>query len=93
MLIEIKKHENAGGISKRDLADAIGVNHNSIQTWRTAYIKGGIDVLVSYKKGEGRPTVFTIEEHEAIKLKLNNHNTELRGYIELLEWVNTTFKK
>lgn len=93
MLIEIKKHENTGGISKRDLADAIGVNHNSIQTWRTTYLKGGIDALVSYKKSEGRPTVFTTEEHEAIKLKLNDYNNGLRGYIELLEWVNMTFKK
>jgi hypothetical protein len=32
MLIEIKKHESIGGISKRRLAELIGVNHNSIQT-------------------------------------------------------------
>jgi hypothetical protein len=32
MLIEIKKHESIGGISKHRLAELIGVNHNSIQT-------------------------------------------------------------
>jgi len=31
MLIELKNHEESG-ISKRDLATLIGVNHNSIQT-------------------------------------------------------------
>ena len=30
MLIEMKKYEDLGGISKRNLADLIGVNHNSI---------------------------------------------------------------
>jgi hypothetical protein len=31
MLIELKKHQSSG-ISKRDLAELIGVNHNSVQT-------------------------------------------------------------
>lgn len=38
-LIEFKKHEQKG-ISKRDVADNIGVNPNSVQTWRTMYING-----------------------------------------------------
>ena len=50
MLLEIKKHECTGGISKRILADSIGVNHNSIQTWRTLYLKGGIEELTKYTK-------------------------------------------
>jgi len=49
MLIELKKYENSG-ISKRELAELIGVNHNSVQTWRTAYEKGGIDLLCHIKK-------------------------------------------
>jgi hypothetical protein len=32
-LIEFKKNEKTG-ISKRAVADNIGVNHNSVQTWR-----------------------------------------------------------
>lgn len=93
MLLEIKKHEATGGISKRNLADAIGVNHNSIQTWRTLYSEGGIDKLVSYIKNEGRPTILSDEEHQAIKSKLNDSKNGLRGYVELLDWVENTFKK
>lgn len=93
MLLEIKKYESSGGISKRILADSIGVNHNSIQTWRTLYLKGGIEQLIKYTKNEGRPTILTNEEHEAIKSKLNDSKNGLRGYVELLDWVERTFKK
>jgi len=93
MLLEIKKHENAGGISKRNLADSIGVNHNSIQTWRTLYATGGIKQLIAYTKNEGRPTILSEAEHSAIKSKLNDSKNGLRGYVELLDWVESTFKK
>lgn len=93
MLLEIKKHESTGGISKRMLADAIGVNHNSIQTWRTVYASGGVKQLISYKKNEGRPTILNDEEHQAIASKLNDSENGLRGYVELLDWVENTFKK
>lgn len=93
MLIEIKKHEASGGISKRNLADVVGVNHNSIQTWRTAYLKGGIGNLINYTKNEGRPTILTKQEHQAVELKLKDSKNGLRGYVELLNWVETTFKK
>lgn len=93
MLLEIKKHETTGGVSKRILADSIGVNHNSIQTWRTLYEKGGIEQLIKYTKNEGRPTILTENEHQAIKSKLNDSKNGLRGYIELLDWVENTFNK
>jgi transposase len=93
MLLEIKKHESMGGVSKRMLADIIGVNHNSIQTWRLLYEKGGIEQLIKYTKNEGRPTILTAEEHQAIKTKLNDSKNGLRGYVELLDWIENTFNK
>jgi transposase len=93
MLLEIKKNEKSGGISKRNLAELIGVNHNSIQTWRTLYLQGGFDNLIKYTKNEGRPTILSDVEHEAIKAKLNDSKNGSCGYIELLDWVETTFKK
>ena len=38
-LLVFKRHQDHG-ISKRLVADEIGVNHNSIQTWRSSYIDG-----------------------------------------------------
>jgi len=92
MLIEIKRHEEEG-LSKRDLAELIGVNHNSIQKWRTMYLKGGIEALCSHKMKGNKPSVFTKEEHNIIKDKLNNPTNGLRGYKELLVVLEQEFKK
>ena len=40
MLMVIKR--SASLLSKNDLANEVGVNHNSIQKWRRNYLKGGI---------------------------------------------------
>jgi transposase len=92
MLIELKKHEEQG-ISKRELADLIGVNHNSIQTWRTIYVQGGITYLCSHRKKGFRPSVFTKDEHKVIEEKLNDPFNGLRGYKELLNWIEQEFGK
>lgn len=92
MLIEMKKHQ-ASGISKRILAEQIGVNHNSIQSWRTMYAQGGLSILCSHNKKGFRPSVFTKEEHRLIEDKLNDPKNGLRGYTELLEWIERQFSK
>jgi transposase len=66
-LIEFKKNEHTG-ISKRAVADAIGVNHNSVQTWRRLYEQGGIKAILNYPK------------------------SCLRGDVELIDWIEKTFK-
>lgn len=91
-LIEFKKHEEKG-ISKRDVADIVGVNHNSVQTWRRVYEQGGVEAILSYEKREGRPASFTKEEHLKIEQKLKDPKNGLRGYIELLDWVEKEFDR
>ena len=83
-LIEIKKAGKTG-ISKRELADLIGVNHNSVQTWRKAYQEGGIKALISHNKKGFKPSIFTKAEHELIEKKLMDPRNGLRGYVELLD--------
>jgi transposase len=92
MLIEMKKHQESG-ISKRILAVQIGVNHNSIQSWRTMYAQGGLSRLCSHHKKGFRPSVFTKEEHSLIEDKLNDPKNGLRGYTELQEWIEQQFSK
>lgn len=87
MLLVIKKHESTG-LSKRALSDMTGINHNSIVKWRQMYLKGGIsDLLVHGRKGGFKPSLVKKEEHTLIEQKLNDPNNGLRGYSELLEWV------
>jgi transposase len=91
-IIEFKKHEQTG-ISKRAVADVIGVNHNSVQAWRKMYETGGIEAILSYQKQSGRPSGITKEEHQKIESKLKDPKNGLRGYVELLNWMEEEFKK
>jgi len=92
VLIEFKKFEDEG-LSKREVADATGFNHNSVQTWRNLYIKGGIKALMAYTKHEGRPSIITAKEHRQIEAKLKDPKNGLRGYVELQAWAENEFKK
>ena len=83
----------ATGISRRDLANEIGVDPNSITNWRILYEKGGIDSLASHGKKGFKPSVFTTDEHVAIAAKLNDAKNGLRGYVELQTWIENEFKK
>ena len=92
MLIEIKKNEEQG-ISKRELADLIGVNHNNIQKWRGLYLAGGIELLCSHKKTGFRPSIISKEMHVVISSLLNDPQNGLRGYNELMIYLEKEFNK
>ena len=92
VLIEFKRNEKTG-ISKRAVADIVGVNHNSVQDWRKLYITGGVELLMSYTKHGGRPTLFSKTEHSKIESKLQDAKNGLRGYVELHQWAEKEFKK
>jgi transposase len=92
MLIEIKKNQSTG-ISKRKLAAILGVDPNSTQTWRSLYFNGGINAILTHKKKGFKPSVFTSEEHSLIEQKLKDPKNGLRGYVELLDWIEINFNK
>jgi transposase len=93
VLIEIKKHEKTG-ISKRDLSEITGINHNSITKWRRVYNEFGIAPLLSHGRVGGfKTSVVTDEEHLKIEAKLNDPQNGIQGYKELLEWVKTDLLK
>ena len=90
-LLVFKRNEESG-ISKRIVADEIGVNHNSVQTWRTLYIKGGIKMLISHSNIGYKPSKINDEQEQALKDQLNNPYNGIVGFIELLDWFNKTFQ-
>ena len=93
MLIEIKKHEKTG-ISKRELSKITGINHNSIVKWRQLYNSGGLSPLLTHGRiGGFKKSVISKEEHKKIEKKLNDPHNGIRGYSELLEWVNKELLK
>jgi len=95
LMMELKRLEQTG-IPKRELARKVGIDHNTAQAWRTKYIKGGIETLLKHGRKGFKPSVFTKQQHDAIEIKLNDPKNGLKGYVELLTWVekefNTTFK-
>jgi len=86
MLIELKKHK--GLISKRALSDKLGVNHNSVQSWRTKYLEGGFSELLKHNKTGFKPSVISEEEHKSLEKILHTPNNGLQGYKELQKWFN-----
>ena len=90
-LLVFKRHE-ASGISKREVADDIGVDHNSVQTWRTSYIDGGIKALMSHSKTGFKPSKINKKQEKVLKGKLSDASNGIVGFNELLDWFNTSFK-
>jgi len=85
MLIEIKKSDMA--LSKHGLANKIGVNHNSIQTWRTKYKNEGINGLLKDGRIGFKPSIISPKAHEKIELKLNAPEAAFTSYKQLHQWV------
>lgn len=91
MLQVIKENEQA--LSKNALAQLVGVNHNSIQKWRKMYLEGGLEGLLSHKTTASPPFMFNAEEREKIYQKLSDPKGGVRGYKELLIWVEQELGK
>jgi transposase len=91
ILIEIKNHESEGGISKRDLSNKTGINHNSIVKWRKIYSDYGIEQLLVHGRIGFKKSIISETVHKKLNEKLNDPQNGLRGFIELQEWVNSEF--
>lgn len=89
-LLIFKRYEKTG-ISKRQVADEIGVNHNSIQTWRSAYISGGIEQLKTHSNIGYKHCLIEGAQEKALEEKLNDPSNGIVGFVELLDWFNTSF--
>ena len=77
MLMELKK-SGTNGISKRQLATLIGVDPNSIQKWRTIYLKKAITGITCDGRLGFKPSLITKEEHKKIDHKLNQPENAIR---------------
>jgi transposase len=90
-LLVFKRYE-ATGISKLMASKETGINQNSIQTWRSLYIKGGIDALIKHKNNGYKPSKINIEQEAELKKIMHNPENGFVGYIELQVWFNETYK-
>lgn len=91
MLILIKESEI--DLTKNELADKIGINHNSAQTWRKKYQSGGIKSLLSDGRIGFKPSIISKETHEQIRIKLHNPEGAFTSFRDLQQWVDANFAK
>jgi len=91
MLIIIKR--NNVSLSKTALAEKVGVNHNSITKWRSAYNAGGIKKILEFKRKSNKKSIITPEVDKAIEKKLKDAHAPFRSYTELVEWISDNFIK
>lgn len=91
MLIEIKNSEAL--LSKNELASRLGVNHNSIQSWRTKYIKSGITGLLTDGRIGFKKAILSKDSHKKIEKKLNETSATFTSYKQLHQWVDSNLHK
>jgi transposase len=89
MLVLIKESEEP--LSKNALADIVGVNHNSIQSWRKLYETGGISKLLEYKRGGYKPAMIRGKILKKVEERLNDADNAFRSYAELRQWIDDNF--
>jgi transposase len=89
MLQQIKQSNVA--LSKNELAELVGVNHNSIQKWRSLYETKGIEGLLEQTRGGKRREVITPAAHVAIEKRLKNPSDAFVSFEELRRWVDKHF--
>jgi transposase len=86
MLQQIKQSNKS--LSKNELADLVGVNHNSIQKWRRLYETKGIKGLLEQTRGGKRREVITPLAHTAIEKRLKSPLDAFVSFEELRRWVD-----
>lgn len=89
MLLEIKKSPIP--LTKIELAEKVGVNHNSITSWRTIYRTGGFDLLSKHNQGGKRKTVIDTKTHKAIEKRITSSTEGFRSYKDLQDWVDVNY--
>jgi transposase len=90
MLI-LSKQSKAFG--KYALSDALGVNHNSVQSWRKSYEQGGVERLLQDKRGGNRAAVIDEKTDKAIEVRLSDAKDAPRSFKELQQWVHDNYVK
>lgn len=87
MALRVFKEHEATGISRRRVSEILGVDANSVDTWRNAYIDGGMEGLLRHGFKGNRYSEVSLY-HEMLKAKLERPDNAIQGFVELLEWFN-----
>jgi transposase len=88
MLLLIKKGKR---LSKDSLALALGVSGQSIQTWRTDYLKGGLELILQDQRGGFKQGLITPVIKAKLEKRLSNPTEGFTSYKQVQQWLKDTF--
>lgn len=88
MLVLIKEEKQQ---TKNGLAEALGVSNKSVHTWRTNYLKGGMELMLEDNRGGFKVAQITPAMSVHIEKRLSNPQEGFRSYIEAQHWINEHF--
>ena len=88
MLLLIKKGKHP---TQNSLATALGVSSQSIQTWRTNYKQGGIELLLTELRGGKKKAQIDDHAYGIIEKRLSNPKEGFKGYKDAQDWINKEF--
>lgn len=84
-------HIASGTTSTEELMQKVKANKNSIASWKKRYASGGLQLLLSDKRGGNNPSIINAEQKEAIEKKLSDANAAFTSYKQAAEWINSSF--
>ena len=88
MLIVIKQKS---ALSKDVLAVIVGASDRSIQTWRSNYVRGGMDQMLKDSRGGKKVSKITDAAHQQLSKRLHNPKQGFRSFIEIQQWLLNEF--
>ena len=89
MLLILKNSEEL--LSKESLARILKINHNTAQKWRTKYLIGGINGLLSDARGGFKPSIISEDLHQAISDRLHSPKDAFTSYVDLISWITDNY--
>jgi transposase len=88
MLVLIKEGKQQ---TKDGLAEALGVSNKSVHSWRSNYLKGGIELMLKDKRGGNKVAQITPSMSVRIEKRLSNPKEGFKSYVEAQQWINEHF--
>ena len=84
-------HICCGITATEELVRRTKANKNSIAGWKNRYKSGGLEALLSDKRGGNRPAIVNEEQKKQIAKKLSDPREAFTSYKQAARWINDTF--
>ena len=72
------------------IAQAIGKDRSTVQTWLSKYREGGISQMLAVKKSPGGVRVIPLWAEKALSKRLQDPNNGFSSYGEIQQWLAET---